>query len=385
MAILTRQALYERVWAEPVLTVAAELGLSDLGLKKTCKKADIPVPQRGYWAKLRAGQNVKPAALPLREPGMPDVIYLGEHTRFVPFYNDPEGELAEPLPVEPTFEETLDQLRTRIAPRIGKVVNQRNLKAPHPLIGNLLAVDEKRRPKPREAPWRLTWDRQLFDSAFERRRLRLLSSIFRALQTFGAQPWVSDAEARKVGAVVGTERVEFLLDHPAAKPDRDGKWHTRGGWADELRLTIVSEGAQSWSDTEEHGLETHLTEIAVSLVVAAEQNYRASAHRAFQRALLRRRDLEVELARRREEADRKAHEAELAAEESRRAKLLTMAADLRAANDIRTLVERVLGIKGPDDVEASRWGAWALGIAKELDPSEQPLFCPVDRFYNAGD
>jgi hypothetical protein len=378
MAVLSRQALYDRIWAEPVRTVAQELGLSDVGLKKICHKADIPVPERGYWAKLRAGQAVKPASLPPRGPGMPDAVYVGEHSRFGSYRSDPEAELADPLPVEPQFDEPIDQLRLQIAARVGKVNNERNLKSPHPLIRNLLADDEKRHLKPRDAPWRLTSAEPLFGSAFEKRRLRVLSSLFTALQKFGAQPWVDDAEARKIGVVVGVERVSFLLDHPSAKPNRDGQWQTRLGWADELRLTINGDGAQSWSDTEEHGLETHLTEMVVQLITAGELNYRASARASYERTLQRRRELEDELARRRAETARKAREAEIAAEEARRAQLLNMAADLRAADDIRALVARVLAQRGADDGEASRWGAWALEVAERLDPSRQLVFDSTD-------
>lgn len=39
--------------------VAAEYGISDVGLKKICGKHRVPVPGRGYWAKKAAGKPVK--------------------------------------------------------------------------------------------------------------------------------------------------------------------------------------------------------------------------------------------------------------------------------------------------------------------------------------
>ena len=42
--VFTRQALYDRVWAEPIRTVARSLGVSDVGLAKACRAAAIPVP-----------------------------------------------------------------------------------------------------------------------------------------------------------------------------------------------------------------------------------------------------------------------------------------------------------------------------------------------------
>jgi hypothetical protein len=44
--------------------LAAEFCRSDVGLAKACKVHQIPVPARGYWAKVRAGQNPKRKPLP---------------------------------------------------------------------------------------------------------------------------------------------------------------------------------------------------------------------------------------------------------------------------------------------------------------------------------
>ncbi len=52
---LSRQDLYELVWAAPVTKIAAEFGISDVALHKICEKHRVPVPGRGYWAKLAAG------------------------------------------------------------------------------------------------------------------------------------------------------------------------------------------------------------------------------------------------------------------------------------------------------------------------------------------
>jgi hypothetical protein len=60
----TREELYELVWSDPVSKVAAKLGLSDVGLAKRCRREDIPVPPRGYWAKIAAGHAQDRPALP---------------------------------------------------------------------------------------------------------------------------------------------------------------------------------------------------------------------------------------------------------------------------------------------------------------------------------
>lgn len=54
---MKRSELYERVWQTPLSKLGPELGFSDVGLAKLCKRHDIPVPPVGYWAKLAAGQR----------------------------------------------------------------------------------------------------------------------------------------------------------------------------------------------------------------------------------------------------------------------------------------------------------------------------------------
>lgn len=61
---MTREELYGLVWSEPMVHVAKRLGLSDRGLAKRCKTLNVPVPPRGYWARLQAGRNAPRTPLP---------------------------------------------------------------------------------------------------------------------------------------------------------------------------------------------------------------------------------------------------------------------------------------------------------------------------------
>lgn len=47
--------------------LALELGISDVGLAKACRRHAVPVPARGYWAKLRAGHKPAQTLLPTPE------------------------------------------------------------------------------------------------------------------------------------------------------------------------------------------------------------------------------------------------------------------------------------------------------------------------------
>ena len=46
---VTREGLFEQVWSKPMINLAREYGISDVGLAKICKKMEIPKPQRCYW------------------------------------------------------------------------------------------------------------------------------------------------------------------------------------------------------------------------------------------------------------------------------------------------------------------------------------------------
>lgn len=64
-----RQKLFDEVWTTPVTKLAKEYSLSDVGLRKICVALDVPLPPRGYWAKLAAGKTIpKP---PLHKTSVP--------------------------------------------------------------------------------------------------------------------------------------------------------------------------------------------------------------------------------------------------------------------------------------------------------------------------
>ena len=68
---LTRQELYEKMWLRPAISLAAEFGISGRGLGKICSRFEIPVPPRGYWARLAAGKQVTKAPLPTAKSDVP--------------------------------------------------------------------------------------------------------------------------------------------------------------------------------------------------------------------------------------------------------------------------------------------------------------------------
>lgn len=59
-----REKLYNKVWEKPVTQVATEYGISDNALRKRCIRLNVPLPEKGYWAKVKAGKPVSKPELP---------------------------------------------------------------------------------------------------------------------------------------------------------------------------------------------------------------------------------------------------------------------------------------------------------------------------------
>lgn len=59
MHTVSREELYEQVWARPMTRVATDYGVTSTALKKTCDRHKIPTPDRGYWAKLEHSKPVR--------------------------------------------------------------------------------------------------------------------------------------------------------------------------------------------------------------------------------------------------------------------------------------------------------------------------------------
>src|SRR5262245_58291587 len=89
---LTRKELYDKVWSQPVHTLAKEYGISDVGLKKICRRRDIPTPGLGYWAKVAHGKAVRRTPLPPAKPEQSNVIVIHGSSEYGPPHVSTEAE-----------------------------------------------------------------------------------------------------------------------------------------------------------------------------------------------------------------------------------------------------------------------------------------------------
>lgn len=133
---LTREGLYEKVWSTPMQKLAAEFGFSDRGFAKLCQRHKVPVPPRGYWARLQAGQTPTRTALPPAKEPRSDTVEIYPHERLIEHSAEIEAQeiptitvaddrlLAHPLTlrIEGCFSKTRKNERMLLAPRPGMSV-----------------------------------------------------------------------------------------------------------------------------------------------------------------------------------------------------------------------------------------------------------------------
>ncbi|MBB1178040.1 hypothetical protein DSM05_02580 [Pseudomonas sp. FW305-3-2-15-E-TSA4] len=301
---------------------------------------------------------------------MPDAVDIGS-TPGRAWRYDPAAELAEADPPAPVFIEPLDDVRARTAKRLGRVARCRDLSAPVPPIRKLLQADDKLRAKQREVSWMASWYEPRFVSGFEQRRLRLLNAIGGGLAKIGGRLEVCDKAGRDLRAVIGEQNLTFTLDHPGARPNRHGEHEPRKDASGPLRLELKprwpAEGANgAWNDGDARKLEDQLTEIVLAMVVAGEAEFRSSCVSWHEYLLKRRRENEIEVARRRVEAEQRERERLAEEAKARRERLFAQGAAWRSAQDIRSMVAAL-----PEDghgPELREWKRWALAEADALDP-----------------
>lgn len=372
----TRQALYDLVWSEPMKTVAATIGISDVALAKACRRACIPVPERGYWAKKQAGRSANRPELPPRFPGSSDTVEVGTSKGW---YRDTDL-LNDPLPPPPEFSEDIVALRDRVSKMVGAVENLRLVTMAHPLIAKLLAQDEERRIEHDKYPY--SWDKPRYESGIGKRRIRILNSVFVATHRLGCTPRMSTskyaADNGDASIYVGNQVVHFNLK----TINRTEKTGTSDKEKPRLALSILHEegGTQAihyWEDKDDSPIEKHLTSIVIEIMIASELQHRALTESHHKWRVQRKSELEEEARQKKIEAERKARELREKQERGRIERLLASATALQQAETIRSFVEAIRARSGElaaSNEKIETWATWALAQANRIDPTKTLAF-----------
>lgn len=366
-----RETLYEEVWSDPVTAVAARYGLSDVGLAKICKRLQIPLPRRGYWAKLKAGRKAPRAPLPALDPGTTSsthVIMPSEH------------EIAD--------RRSTKEKAAEVRHRAGDVQVPSELSSPHPLV-RAAAKRLKQRDGWSDAKGLRSAPDEVLNIDVTKgsldRALLIADTLIKVLAMQGISTSINAESKATYFDVQGTLVSFTLTEHvsrsvhemtPAEKRARDRYWNSSNLGAGlmnypsipqydyhptgRLTITLGRWPSRSWRDTDKSQLETRLEQVIAGLVSLAEEIKLEREEKA-------RLQEQHRLAEERYEFFKTRYQSEEAAFKHLEAEAVSW----ERATRLRAFIEAVerLGISecspGQDIPE---WIAWARAKADWLDP-----------------
>ncbi len=267
---VTRQALYDQVWSTPMTRLAKEYGISDVALAKICKKLNVPYPRRGYWRRKETGKTVKQLSLPAIAAPAKQGVTIHRTIR--------------PESVAPLSEDAKQRITAEQAPE-RKIVVPDRLTNPHRLLKEHLA--EWRSPKVDDYGARSGNIRQFnirVSPASLGRALRIMDTLFKALESRGYPVEIQQGYHRRLGARINGEPITFGLEerfHRIKHPDQKNlklQWWQRQRYRYAptgtlfLKITDVwADGIQkTWSDGKTAKIENYLNGFIVGLLRAAE-------------------------------------------------------------------------------------------------------------------
>lgn len=369
--IYDRKTLYQEVWAEPVKIVANRYGVSDVALAKTCRKLAIPLPGRGYWARVRSGQKLPRTPLGPLPSGTPESLPVFRMTIA------PERAPSAPTAVRMAAEE-----KEESAIEVGEV-----LERPHPLVRDTKKWLTMRNP-PSVASLDVSVSRESLDRA-----LRILDALLKALKSRGLVVEVRErsrsdqyrAYHQETFDPIGTrvnvegEWVAFRLEERSRvvvpdppEPPKHLRGIERERWVENrrpyrrleyngvlvLRFRNVDylDVRKEWKDGARKKLEEQLNDVVAHLYLAGEAlRQKRIEHDEAERARAERERREYEDLVRRQEEEKKAKE------------LSGLLERWRLARDIREFVAEALALGADPKITLD----WALAYADKIDPLDK--------------
>jgi hypothetical protein len=376
-----RTSLYEQVWAEPVQTVARRYGISGVALAKACRKLRVPIPPRGYWAKVAAGKNRG------RRPRLPAMTGWSTPTWILHPRKRPTLSVgaAEAVANEQAPEAAIGVAGILSEPHL--LVERTAIVLANATLGadGVVQRGQRRCLDLRVSPASLDRALRVADAvlkALEKRGHAVeLTASHREKRQQWNRPEVEFSVPSRTLVVIAGERLAMRLFEETeavgpARPPRprreDGFW-AWSSWkappplprrpSGMLTLSLAEShdvGRKNWSDGNGKRLEEQLNSFLAALVRVADlqrQKRLAAAEEQRVRAA--------------DAASDKQRQREQEAYERNSSRLEQQLGDWREARDIRLYVadaRKRLGNVGGDEGVRERWFAWALQRADHLDP-----------------
>lgn len=372
---LTREELHKLVWTRPMRDLAAEFGVSDVGLKKICLRHDVEPPKQGHWQRVAAGDEIDPPALSKRGDAPLIDIYGADPVLQPKLPPEERARLDELLE-----RETLPEHRIKLGAELGRMHPmtkriRQALKASSPDKYGCLRCDEADLPSVRIMPGTMPRALALMDAlvrAAEARRFRWIEGARK-----GNWDRSASLEIEGVRHAIGLHETTRRQIHRLTPQEReDAKRGYRYGFPqyDFIGTNQLSFRPHHWDDyvrdTATKQLELRLNDLFAILI-----------NRAFrEREERRQRELQAKRA-----AAYAAQQAELARLQKIRAgareTLFAAANDWKRAQELRAFITAVEAKFTAEEKRAlSQWIDWARRETVALDPltSADAKFLNVD-------
>lgn len=359
--LLKRERLYELVWTVPMSRLCRDLDISDRGLAKLCARVNIPVPPRGYWAKLQFGKPVtKPPLGPLPDGRWewiaiaPEGSELGAEGREWWEQERARHGLSD-TPVtteleEPQHDHDMHVRAWQLLKKLGSVrvrSAEMNPSNRHREIERVMAAGK-------QEMWRYPYPSNPFRGTAPRRRLAFINALLFGLERLGASGTITDDRAQYIDVRLDRARIPCRLQSTFIKV-------ASGERTERLDFHLYQDNdwrrdRQVWKERYGRTIEEQLAEIIVGIVLAMEIERRERDWKDYQEALRWREERRRERERERQALRKKARE--------------ELVQQARAMQDARAIRELVAAVQRTSctDLNVARWLCWALEQAEEIDP-----------------
>ena len=357
---VARAEVYDSVWSRPLRDIARDLGISDVGLAKLCRRHSIPTPKRGHWAKLKHGKRVERPPLPTLERGdselieLPPLIDSGQSASIPKevIGIEVQAELTDPHPL---IQRTASSLRGAKADEHGRVAPRAQRALPVMVapssVGRAMRVLDAL-VKTLESRGHVV-GRAVLDG-----RDRLTATV--SHETIGIEfSEELDREVRELTRAEQAEKAKYPWLHSSVQYRRfpSGRLSLRIDHADTLGLR------KHWADGSRQRIERCLDAFVVQL-------------ERFADAIKRQRSQREEAERRRHAWEMERYEKlrQIGEEEERVRTLERQAEQWRKSQELRQFIEAVRSAgnsrsdRVPQGADLQHWLEWASAHADRMDP-----------------
>mgnify|MGYP001030537041 CR=1 FL=1 len=346
----TRKQLYDLVWTEPLSRLAKKYKISDNGLRKICKRMNIPIPAMGHWQKIQYHKKVIITKLPLNFEGT-DKITLSEKGEGHINVDSPLSQLRRLIH---TLEDTRDlplKVPDRLSSRPDKLIRStidyydavrkyyRSHNGTYPDRNNVLNIQVQEESRPRA--------------------IRLLDTIIKVLR-FRKHDVIADHFTTY--AKIGEEHVKFRLREKQRVSDIKTSYGGRQYETTGEFVFVIDIGSYTRKEVKD-GHEPIETKISTIIAMLELEGERMRVERI--ESEIRRKQWEEQQRIERELRDRQEKEAKAFK------KLFLQAVRLHQTNIIRNYIQTVEANamkKGNITEEFTQWLAWAEQKVSWYDP-----------------